>query len=90
MALEKSRKAIVDLAPLLEFERALSGDVIWTTRARERIAIKDMATSHLYHCVRMLEGNSPHGTTYRCDDLTRRNWIEIMNIELEKRGERKW
>lgn len=84
--LTKVRKAVVDLEPLLAFERALSGDVIWTTRERERIAVKNMESSHILNVIRMLKGESPRGTTYRCDDLTRANWIEIMSIEAEKRG----
>jgi hypothetical protein len=84
--LVKTRGILVDLEPLLEFQRALSGDVIWTTRDRRRMPVKEMKTSHIHNTVRMLKGQSPHGTRYRCDDLTRTNWIEIFNIELEKRG----
>ena len=84
--LARRPRAVVDLEPLHEFQRALAGDVIWTTRDKRRIPVREMETSHLHNTVRMLKGESPIGTVYRCDGITRANWIEIMTIELEKRG----
>jgi hypothetical protein len=83
--LRRADKIIVDLSPLHEFQRALSGETIWTTRDKQRIPVREMKTSHIENCIAVLKGESPIGTTYRCDDITRRNWIEIFNIELEKR-----
>lgn len=85
-ALRKITGVTVDLEPLYAFERAMSGDVIWTTRDGRHVAVRDMESSHLYNTIRVLKGQSPIGTKYRCDALTRRNWIEIMTHELSKRG----
>lgn len=87
-ALVKTKKPqgiIVDLEPLHAFERALSGEVQWKSRDGRLTAVKDMATTHIHHTVNMLKGQSPKGTTYHCDDLTRANWLEIFKIEMEKR-----
>ena len=84
--LARRPKAVVDLEPLHAFERALAGDVIWTTKDKRRIPVREMQTSHLHNTVRMLKGESSRGTIYICDGITRRNWIDIINIELEKRG----
>jgi hypothetical protein len=81
----KPKGVIVDLEPLHAFERALSGEVQWRSRDGRLTAVKDMATTHIHHTVNMLNGQSPKGTTYRCDDMTRANWLEIFKIEMEKR-----
>jgi len=84
--LKKLKQTEIDLEPLHAFNRALYGDVIWRTRIGEEIPVKELRSSHLLNIVRMLKGQSPHGTTFRCDDITRHNWIQILTLEAERRG----
>ena len=61
-------------------------DPIWVTRDGLRVPVSQMDDRHLLNTIRVLRGHSPIGTTFRCDDVTRRDWINVMANEAYKRG----
>lgn len=64
---------------------AITRETIWVTKDRQRIPIKDMADSHLLNCLRVLVGKSPHGTTFKCDPVMRRELLNVMCNEAYRR-----
>jgi hypothetical protein len=45
-----------------------------------------MTDSHLLNTIRVLRGKSPIGTTFKCDDVLRREWLNVMANEAYARG----
>lgn len=64
----------------------ITRDSIWRTQTGVRVRIADMADSHLLNTIRVLRGKSPRGTTFRTDDVRRRDWINAMANEAYSRG----
>lgn len=54
---------------------------VWETREGVRIKIKDMATSHIKNCIKMLYRNIENGH----DDIDMYSYIESFIQELENR-----
>jgi hypothetical protein len=60
---------------------SLNRNSSWTTRDGLRIAIKDMADSHLLNAIRVLRRKSPIGTTLRAKPSHRRKWLNALANE---------
>lgn len=67
-------------------EPLFTRESVWTTRDGKRIAIKDMEDSHLVNTIRVLKGESPIGTRFNTDPVTRRQLLNVMCNEAYRRG----
>ena len=64
----------------------LTRDSIWTTKDKQRVPICCMTDSHLLNTINVLRGKSPIGTKFICDDVRRREWLNVMTNEAYARG----
>lgn len=65
-----------DSTPLKEDEEFIPTS-IWRTRHGNLIAIKDMSTSHIKNCIKMI---------HRSNDTWRYQYLKYFEIELHKRN----
>lgn len=67
-------------------EGEITRETVWRTKDGMRIAIMDMANSHLLNTIRVLRNMSPIGTTFKTTDERRRRWVNAMANEAYLRG----
>lgn len=73
------------------FGEIIHGEVtresIWRTMDGQRIAVKDLADSHLLNIIRCFRNLSPHGTRVMPNAPTRRRqWLNMLANEAYARG----
>ena len=66
--------------------KELSRESIWCCMGGRLVVIKDMSDSHLLNTIRVLDGRSPIGTTFKCDPVRRREYLNVMANEAYRRG----
>jgi hypothetical protein len=64
----------------------ITRDTPWITKEGKRVPIRNMTDTHLLATIRVLRNLSPIGTTFRTDDVRRREWVNVMANEAYARG----
>lgn len=64
----------------------ITSETEWRTKDGQRVRIRDMTDSHLLNTINVLRGKSRKGTTFKTDDVRRREWLNVMANEAYKRG----
>lgn len=72
----------IDIELWYEEENRRIGDGIWQQKDGKEIRVKDMESSHIENCIRMLQRQIKE---YGIDDI-KEGWIETFQRELKKRG----
>ena len=72
----------IDAEIWYEEENRRIGDGIWQQKDGKEIQVKDMETSHIRNCIRMLERQVQK---YGIDDI-KEGWLFRFRSELQKRG----
>lgn len=72
----------VDAEIWYEEENRRIGDGIWQQKDGTEIRVKDMESSHIENCIRMLQRQIKE---YGADDI-REAWLDAFWMELKERG----
>ena len=76
----------IDIAAAATEGGPLSRESPWRCKDGAVVFVKDMTDGHLLNTIRVLQGKSPHGTTYRTTEECRKEWTQVMCNEAYRRG----
>ena len=76
----------IDLAAAATQGGPLSRESPWRCKDGAVVFVKDMTDGHLLNTIRVLQGKSPHGTTYKTTEERRKEWTQVMCNEAYRRG----